>query len=144
MTERAARGPMGAQKYRNAQPAPNVWITGASRVDKPWGHESIFALVPGKYCGKTLHVRAGHALSLQYHELKEETMMVQSGRVRLDVGLHESALDSLEMGPGDVIHLRPTVRHRVTAIVDSLLLESSTTELEDVIRLDDRYGRALQ
>jgi mannose-6-phosphate isomerase-like protein (cupin superfamily) len=117
------------------------WVSTAPRTDKPWGHEELFALVDGRYAGKTLHVGEGHALSLQYHERKEETISVFSGRLRVEVGAHESALEEFELAPGESLHLRPGVRHRVTALVDSVLLEASTTELDDVVRLEDRYGR---
>jgi mannose-6-phosphate isomerase len=117
------------------------WVTTAPCTDKPWGHESLFALVDGKYCGKAIHVDSGHALSLQYHERKEETISVFSGRLRVEVGEHESSLDEFELAPGESIHLRPGVRHRVTALVDTVMLEASTTELDDVVRLEDRYGR---
>jgi mannose-6-phosphate isomerase len=124
------------------RPPRDRWIGRPLWVEKPWGNEEIFALVPGRYCGKVLRVRAGQALSLQYHRCKEETIAVQSGRILLDVGAHESNMDKLEMTPGDVVHLPPRTRHRVTALTDAVLLESSTTELDDVVRLDDRYGRA--
>jgi mannose-6-phosphate isomerase len=117
------------------------WVSDVRRVEKPWGHEEIFALVDGKFCGKAIHVRDGHALSLQYHEEKEETICVQSGRLRVEIGLHEDALESFELEPGESIHLRPGVRHRVTAIGDTVMLEASTTQLTDVVRLEDRYGR---
>lgn len=110
-------------------------------VPKPWGHEEIFALVEGRFCGKTLHVRAGHSLSLQYHEVKEEVIAVQSGNALVEVGTDVAALTELKMGPGDALHLRPGVIHRVTAVDDLVLLEASTTELGDVVRLEDRYGR---
>ena len=117
------------------------WVTSAPRTDKPWGHESLFALVDGKYCGKAIHVTEGHALSLQYHERKEETISVFSGRLRVEVGEHESSLEEFDLEPGESIHLRPGTRHRVTALVDTVMLEASTTELSDVVRLEDRYGR---
>lgn len=117
------------------------WVSAVRRVDKPWGHEEIFALVDGKFCGKAIHVSKGHALSLQYHERKEETISVQSGRLRVEVGLDEQALEEFELSPGESIHLRPGVRHRVTAVEDTVMLEASTTELDDVVRLEDRYGR---
>ena len=117
------------------------WVEPVGRVDKPWGHEEIFALVEGRYCGKALHVTAGHALSLQYHERKDEVIAVQSGRALLEVGEAEDALDSFEVGPGERVHLPPGVRHRITAVTDVVLLEASTTELDDVVRLEDRYGR---
>ena len=117
------------------------WVQPVRRVDKPWGHEEWFALVDGKFCGKAIHVRQGHALSLQYHERKEETIAVQSGRLLVEVGPHESALEQFELEPGEAIHLTPGTRHRVTALVDTVLLEASTTEVTDVVRLEDRYGR---
>lgn len=117
------------------------WVSAVRRVDKPWGHEEVFALVPGRFCGKAIHIDAGHALSLQYHERKEETISVQSGRLTVEVGLDEADLEQFELAPGESIHLRPGVRHRVTALVDTVMLEASTTELDDVVRLEDRYGR---
>jgi mannose-6-phosphate isomerase len=117
------------------------WVSAVRRVDKPWGHEEIFALVDGKFCGKAIHVNDGHALSLQYHEEKEETICVQSGRLRVEIGLHEDDLESFDLEPGESIHLRPGVRHRVTAVGDTVMLEASTTQLTDVVRLEDRYGR---
>ncbi|MCW2667895.1 MAG: Cupin 2 conserved barrel domain protein [Frankiales bacterium] len=117
------------------------WVSAVRRVDKPWGHEELFALVDGKFCGKAIHVNAGHALSLQYHERKEETISVQSGRLHVEVGRSEHDLEEFDLEPGESIHLRPGTRHRVTALVDTVMLEASTTELEDVVRLEDRYGR---
>jgi mannose-6-phosphate isomerase-like protein (cupin superfamily) len=117
------------------------WVIIAPRTDKPWGHEELFALVDGRYAGKAIHVTEGHALSLQYHERKEETISVFSGRLKVEVGEHESSLEEFELEPGESIHLRPGVRHRVTALVDTVMLEASTTELDDVVRLEDRYGR---
>ncbi len=117
------------------------WVSAVRRVDKPWGREEVFALVDGKFCGKAIHVTEGHSLSLQYHEHKEEMISVQSGRVRVEVGRHESALEEFELAPGESIHLAPLTRHRMTALVDTVLLEASTTELSDVVRLEDAYGR---
>ena len=117
------------------------WVSSVRRVDKPWGHEEVFALVDGKFCGKAIHVRDGHSLSLQYHEEKEEVISVQSGRLSVEIGLHEDSLETFELEPGESVHLRPGVRHRVTAIGDTVMLEASTTQLMDVVRLEDRYGR---
>lgn len=117
------------------------WVSTVKRVDKPWGHEELFALVDGKFCGKAIHVTAGHALSLQYHQQKEEVISVQSGQLRCEIGLHEDSLEEFELNPGESIHLRPGTRHRVTALVDTVMLEASTTQLMDVVRLEDRYGR---
>jgi mannose-6-phosphate isomerase len=117
------------------------WVSTVPRVEKPWGHEEHFALVEGRYCGKALHVSGGQALSLQYHEQKEETVAVQSGRLLFEVGEANAPLESFELLPGEAVHLRPGTRHRITALVDTVILEASTTELDDVVRLDDRYGR---
>ena len=117
------------------------WVSAVRRVDKPWGHEEVFALVDGRFCGKAIHVNAGHALSLQYHERKEETISVQSGRLRVEIGPHESQLEEFDLLPGESIHLLPGTRHRVTAVGDTVMLEASTTEITDVVRLEDRYGR---
>ena len=117
------------------------WVQHVARVDKPWGHEEHFALVDGRYCGKALHITAGQSLSLQYHEQKEETISVQSGRLRFEVGPHEDALETFELLPGESVHITPGTRHRMTALEDTVVLEASTTELTDVVRLEDRYGR---
>lgn len=121
------------------------WVRSVTRVDKPWGHEDIFALVEGNYCGKAIHINAGHALSLQYHERKEETIYVLSGTVKLEVGSDEKSLDVFEMSEGEVVHVSPGVVHRMTAITDVVVLEASTAGSgwrEDVVRIEDMYGRA--
>jgi mannose-6-phosphate isomerase len=119
------------------------WTARVDRVEKPWGFETHFALVLGKYCGKTLHIDAGQALSLQYHERKEETIAVQSGRLLFEVGTADSSLEAFELLPGEAVHLTPDTRHRMTALVDTVVLEASTTELDDVVRIEDRYGREI-
>lgn len=78
---------------------------------------------------------------MQYHELKEETVSIQSGRLLFEVGTSEHHLESFELLPGESVHLRPGTRHRMTALEDTVVLEASTTELDDVVRLEDRYGR---
>jgi mannose-6-phosphate isomerase-like protein (cupin superfamily) len=117
------------------------WVQDVTRVDKPWGHEEHFALVDGLYCGKALHITAGHSLSLQYHEQKEETVSVQSGRLRFEVGTTNDSLEAFDLLPGESVHIRPGTRHRMTALEDSVVLEASTTQLHDVVRLEDKYGR---
>jgi mannose-6-phosphate isomerase len=117
----------------------------APRQDKPWGHEVIFAGIDGKYVGKIIHVSAGHALSLQYHRRKEETMSVLSGAALIEHGPSADALTSQHFGPGDTIHVPPGTLHRITAITDLTFAEVSTAQpgwREDVIRLEDKYGRA--
>lgn len=112
-----------------------------SRVDKPWGYEHIYAVTPD-YCGKLLFVRAGEALSLQLHRCKDETIYVQSGRAHFEIGESPDALESGVVAPGEGFRIRPGVVHRLRAIEDTLLLEVSTPYLDDVVRLEDRYGRA--
>jgi len=118
------------------------WVEPVRRVEKPWGHEEWFALVEGKYCGKAIHVRAGESLSLQYHVVKDETVSVQTGRLRFGVGADEAAMETFDLLPGESVRLRPGVRHRMTAVVDTVFLEASTSEVDDVVRLEDRYGRS--
>jgi mannose-6-phosphate isomerase-like protein (cupin superfamily) len=109
-------------------------------VPKPWGHEIIGART-ARYVGKILHVRAGESLSLQYHREKDETIRVLSGALRLEVGATDETRQEVRLGPGDGWHITPGTRHRMTAIDDTDVLEVSTPELDDVVRLEDRYGR---
>jgi mannose-6-phosphate isomerase len=111
------------------------------RVDKPWGWELVWAETE-EYVGKLLFVRSGQALSLQYHERKDESWLVQEGRASLELGAVGHDLEVIEIGPGDAFRYRPGTVHRVTALEDTLLIEVSTPHLDDVIRLEDRYGRA--
>jgi mannose-6-phosphate isomerase len=116
----------------------------APRQEKPWGHEVIFAGVDGKYVGKIIHVTAGHALSLQYHREKDETISVLSGAALVEHGPSADSLASQHFGPGDTIHLPPGAVHRITAITDLTFAEASTAQRgwrEDVVRLEDKYGR---
>jgi mannose-6-phosphate isomerase-like protein (cupin superfamily) len=109
------------------------------RVEKPWGHELIWAHTE-RYVGKILHVKAGHALSLQYHQVKDETLHCLSGD--LDLELDEGAGPfTRRLAPGESYHVRPGTRHRMVAVTDVDILEASTPELDDVVRLEDRYGR---
>jgi mannose-6-phosphate isomerase-like protein (cupin superfamily) len=109
-------------------------------VDKPWGHETIWAHTDC-YVGKVLHVRRGESLSLQYHERKEETIRVLSGALDFQVGGAGEPLRTVRLGPGDGWHIAPGLRHRMVAVEDTDILEVSTPELDDVVRLEDRYGR---
>lgn len=109
-------------------------------VDKPWGHELIWAKTD-RYVGKILRVRAGEALSLQYHRVKDETIMVLSGRLRFEFFAEGEAPSVRELLPGEPFHVAPGLRHRMTAVDDVEVLEVSTPELDDVVRLEDRYGR---
>ncbi len=109
------------------------------RVDKPWGHELIWAET-SRYVGKLLHIRAGERLSRQYHRVKEETLFLQSGEMDLEVGPAET-LERRRMVKGDVFHVVPGTIHRMVAVTDVDVIEVSTPELDDVVRLEDVYGR---
>jgi mannose-6-phosphate isomerase len=124
---------------------PVAEVYQAERQDKPWGHEAIFARVDDKYVGKILHITAGHGLSLQFHRAKDETISVLSGAALVEHGPSADALVSQHFGPGDTIHLPPGTVHRITAITDLTCAEVSTAQpgwREDVVRLEDRYGRS--
>ena len=117
------------------------WRFEVRKVEKPWGHELIWALSE-PYCGKVLFVKAGAALSLQFHREKEESWLVQSGKAKLELGeVGQAVLSEEVIGPGDAFHYRPGTVHRVTAIEDTTILEVSTPHLDDVVRLEDLYGR---
>ena len=110
------------------------------RVDKPWGWELVWAEADD-YVGKLLFVRAGEALSLQYHERKDESWLVHEGRARLELGEVGGELEPVEIRAGDAFRFQPGTVHRITALEDTLVVEVSTSHLEDVVRLEDRYGR---
>lgn len=111
------------------------------RVEKPWGWELIWAEAD-QYVGKLLFIRAGEALSLQYHEVKDESWLVREGRARLELGeVGGGDLETAEIAADDAFRFRPGTVHRVTALEDTLIVEVSTPHLDDVIRVDDRYGR---
>jgi mannose-6-phosphate isomerase-like protein (cupin superfamily) len=126
--------------------SPNIhtldqWGFEVRKVEKPWGYELIWALTD-VYCGKLLFVRAGHSLSLQFHRQKDESWFVQSGRAKLELGeVGASMLHEEVIAPGAAFHYAPGTVHRVTAIEDTTILEVSTPHLDDVVRLDDAYGR---
>jgi mannose-6-phosphate isomerase len=120
----------------------DAWAFEPRRVDKPWGYELIWAQTDA-YCGKLLFVKAGHSLSLQFHREKDEAWLVHSGRARLELGAAgESLLNDEVVGPGAAFHYPPGTVHRVTALEDTTILEVSTPQLDDVVRLEDAYGRA--
>ena len=110
-------------------------------VDKPWGHELIWAHTD-RYVGKILHIKKGESLSLQYHRKKDETIMVLAGRLLFEHYAEGEPPTKTELGARHPFHIVPGTRHRMTAIEDCDLLEVSTPELDDVVRLEDRYGRA--
>jgi mannose-6-phosphate isomerase len=119
---------------------PEVRRAADSRVDKPWGYEIHWA-VTDRYLGKLLHVNKGEALSLQYHERKDECQYVVAGSVDIEIGGPDGALTTHRMRAGDTLHIAPGTRHRITAVEDTDIFEVSTPEAEDVVRLADRYGR---
>jgi len=113
---------------------------GAARVDKPWGHELIWAHTD-RYVGKVLVIEAGHRLSLQLHRQKDETILVIGGRMRLHLEDETGTLRSEELGPGNHRRVVAGRRHRYEAIERTELVEVSTPEVWDVVRLEDDYGR---
>ncbi len=113
-----------------------------TRVDKPWGHELHWAKTD-RYVGKLIHIKKGHALSLQYHNQKDETIFLWSGRMLFEMDVN-GTLVAREMAPGEAVHVVPPTIHRMTALEDCDVFEVSTPELHDVVRLEDRYGRAGQ
>jgi mannose-6-phosphate isomerase len=113
-----------------------------NRVGKPWGYELRWAITD-RYVGKILHINSGEALSLQYHNVKDETILLSSGLMRLELEDEAGELRSNVMQIGDVVHIAPGRRHRMVALEDSDVFEVSTPELDDVVRLEDRYGRTV-
>jgi mannose-6-phosphate isomerase len=126
--------------------SPNIhtldeWAFEVRKVEKPWGYELIWALTD-TYCGKVLFVRAGQSLSLQFHRQKDEAWLVQAGRAKLELGnVGETTLKEEVIGAGAAFHYAPGTVHRVTALEDTTILEVSTPQLDDVVRLEDAYGR---
>jgi quercetin dioxygenase-like cupin family protein len=115
-------------------------MSDVTRVEKPWGYELHWAKTD-RYVGKVIHINKGHALSLQYHNLKDETVYVFTGKLLFEIEV-DGKLVAREMHPGEAAHVTPTTVHRMTALEDSDVLEASTPELHDVVRIEDRYGRA--
>jgi mannose-6-phosphate isomerase-like protein (cupin superfamily) len=109
------------------------------RVEKPWGHELIWAETP-RYVGKILHIAAGQRLSRQYHERKDETFLVQVGEMDLEIG-DGATRRTIRMRPAEAFHCPPGTIHRMIAVTDVDVIEVSTPELDDVVRLEDAYGR---
>ena len=110
-------------------------------VPKPWGHETIWA-VTDRYVGKILHINAGHELSVQYHNKKDETIYLLAGTMAFRVGKSGGeVLEDVKLTPGESFHVTPGTIHQMAALTDCDVLEVSTPELDDVVRLSDRYGR---
>jgi len=111
------------------------------KTEKPWGFELLFAHTP-KYAGKVIFVKKGHRLSLQYHKKKDETLYIYEGKALLEIEGSNGCMTSKVVQPGQCIRIAPHTRHRLEAIEDTTFFEVSTPELEDVVRVEDDYGRA--
>jgi mannose-6-phosphate isomerase len=111
------------------------------KIEKPWGFELLFALTP-KYAGKLLYIRQGHRLSLQYHKEKDETLYIYEGKMILEISGSDGQINQSEVQSGYCLRVPPMTKHRMKAIEDTTLFEVSTPELEDVVRLEDDYGRS--
>ena len=112
------------------------------KVEKPWGHELVWA-VTKQYAGKLLFVKAGESISLQFHNVKDEAWYVLSGKAQLELGgPGERMLNNEVVGPGAAFHFPPGTVHRLAAVEDTTIIEVSTPQLDDVVRLEDRYGRS--
>jgi mannose-6-phosphate isomerase len=109
------------------------------RVDKPWGHELIWARTD-RYVGKILHIEPGHVLSLQYHNKKDESIFVLSGEIILRIQQGDTLIER-RLAQGEAYHIHPRLIHQFEAVTASDLLEASTPEIDDVVRIKDRYGR---
>ena len=125
----------------STRPHPEFGRIDRDRVDKPWGYELRWAITD-RYAGKILHVNRGEALSLQYHERKDEYQYLLSGVIDMELGGPDGVLTKHRMSAGDTLHIAPGTRHRLTAVEDADIVEVSTPEIDDVVRLEDRYGRA--
>jgi quercetin dioxygenase-like cupin family protein len=110
-----------------------------TRISKPWGYEIIWARTD-RYVGKILHIDAGQLLSLQYHNKKDESIYVLAGEIILRIQQEETLIER-RLGQGEAFHIRPRLVHQFEAVTAADLLEASTPELDDVVRLKDKYGR---
>jgi mannose-6-phosphate isomerase len=120
---------------------PRSGRVGVTRVPKPWGHETIWAQSE-RYVGKILHINAGHELSVQYHNRKDETVYLLSGEIVYRVQRDgDDILDDMKLKVGESFRITPGTIHQMIAVTDCDVLEVSTPEIDDVVRLSDRYGR---
>lgn len=110
------------------------------KVEKPWGHELIWAKTKD-YVGKILSIKAGHKLSLQYHNIKEETIHLRSGVMDFEYEVIPGTMETILLVAGDTYHIEPLRKHRMAAVEDCQVLEVSTPHLDDVVRVEDAYGR---
>ena len=110
------------------------------KVPKPWGHETIWAQ-SDRYVGKVLHINAGQELSVQYHNKKDETVYLLSGEISYRVKSDSGALEDVRLKLGESFRITPGIVHQMVAVTDCDVLEVSTPELDDVVRISDKYGR---
>ena len=118
-----------------------VQAAGAGRVNKPWGYELRWAITD-RYLGKLIHIDAGQSLSLQYHVQKDETILLVSGTLDLQLEDAHGDVQTHRLSPGMSAHVRPGRRHRFVAVETCEVFEVSSPEIDDVVRLEDSYGRA--
>jgi mannose-6-phosphate isomerase len=111
------------------------------RVEKPWGYQLVFAVTPW-YAGGVDVIKEGHSLSLQYHQRRDETLYLHQGKLQVELEDDTGAMNAFQLGPGQSVRFCPRQKHRVTALEDSVIFEVSTPQMDDVVRLEDRYGRA--
>jgi mannose-6-phosphate isomerase len=133
---------VGSQSAANRPPGP-LPAAGSPlprKTDKPWGHELLWVAC-ARYAAKILHIEAGHRLSLQYHRFKEETLLLMRGRMALELEGPHGGMERHEALPGQLFHILPGQKHRLAALETCDVLEVSTPELEDVVRLQDDFGR---
>ena len=133
-TTKASRSPV------KPPPKPGAGRVKVVRVPKPWGHETIWAQ-SDRYVGKILHINAGQELSVQYHNRKDETVYLLSGEISYRVQSDSDALDDVQLKVGESFRITPGTVHQMVALTDCDVLEVSTPELDDVVRLSDKYGR---
>ncbi len=138
-----AGGHLGTPEHaqRTGRDSRETPLVSPRRVEKPWGHEVIWAETDD-YVGKFVHVREGEALSLHFHEEKDKTLFLLRGKVTLELGAGLSSLHSVTVVEGQGFRVRPGVFHQIVALTEAEILEASTPELDDIIRVRDRYGRA--
>jgi mannose-6-phosphate isomerase-like protein (cupin superfamily) len=110
------------------------------RVEKPWGYELIWAQTDD-YVGKILHINKGHKLSLQYHRIKEETILVTSGKMLFVFEDEQGQMQEIPLSKGEAHHIPTGRKHRMIAVEDCDVFEVSTNHLDDVVRIEDGYGR---
>jgi mannose-6-phosphate isomerase len=115
-------------------------LTKGTIIDKPWGYELLWAHTD-RYVGKILHIKRGESLSYQYHRVKDETIRLLAGAMEMDLEV-DGQRSKVSLRSGDCLHITPGMKHRMTALDECDVLEVSTPELDDVVRLEDRYGRA--